>query len=131
MGAREQSGSSTVTATVTVAHTQDAAFQQIRQHVAAYASPQDARGARLVFMTFALWFGSFALGGWLFKHVPLNTWWGVAVGVCWGVVRVGTVARALITMHDAVHNALFKRRGMNYWTAIFAGLLNCVDAPGQ
>jgi len=82
-------------------------------------------------MTFALWFGTFALGGWLFKHVPLNTWWGVAVIVCWGVLRIGSVTRALVVLHDANHNTLFKRCWMNYWTAIFTGLVSGIDGPGS
>lgn len=94
-----------------------------RNHIARFAAPQDGRGASLVALTVIFWFSAFVCGHFLFKALPLNTWWGLALGAAWVVVRVGTHVRCFCVMHDAVHYSLFTRRWLNEAAATISGML--------
>jgi hypothetical protein len=105
-----------------------AALARARKHIAGFASPQDGRGAWVVTLTFILWFGSLAGGHFLFKALPVTTWWGAAAAAAWVALRVGAYARGFSVLHDAVHCSLFTRRWANRAAANGIGLLLTASA---
>jgi len=110
--------------------TPDTKALHVREHIAAFAGPQDTESARVVLVTVVLWFGTLLLGRWLVPNLCLGTLWGCALAACWIIVRVGAFVRSFTVMHDAAHNALFSSRRMNCWAGFAIGLLTAMHVPG-
>lgn len=102
-----------------------------RKHVAAFAAPQNWRAAWVVGVTVLLWVGTLLLGSWWFRGTQPNTWQGLALSACWVFVRMGSLVRAFVVMHDATHNALFSRRWLNSLSAVATGFMTGMDTGGK
>lgn len=66
------------------------ALRCARDHIAKFATPDDARSARVVGLTLVLWVAMLYTGVWWFRHAPLTSWWGLAGSALWVFIRIGT-----------------------------------------
>jgi omega-6 fatty acid desaturase (delta-12 desaturase) len=106
------------------------ALQAAREHIATFASPNNARGAVVVGLTYGLWLALICLGSWWFKQsAALSTWWGLALSGLWLVARMGSYVRAFVLTHDAIHHAIFTKRWVNEWVGFVSGVMVGADAP--
>jgi hypothetical protein len=66
------------------------ALRCARDHIAKFATPDDARSARVVGLTLVLWVVMLYTGVWWFRHAPLTSWWGLVGSALWVFIRIGT-----------------------------------------
>lgn len=90
-------------AQVTTAADPEVLLQRARKHIAAFATPDNARGAWAVGLTLVLWVGTLFVGMWWFKHAPLSSWWGLAGSALWVIIRIGTHVSKLKILESAIH----------------------------